>query len=226
VTYEVQAGAPRWWQQLLYGSVRNLVTGLSRAFFRLEVVGKERIPASGPFILAPVHRDNVDTPIISAVTRRRMRYLGKQEMWKFRWSAWFFSNMGGIPVNRGAPDRDALRHCQAVLEAGEPLVLFPEGTRHSGPIVRREDLHEGVSYLALRAGAPIVPVGIGGSEGAQPKGSKFLRPHKVVLVVGEPIPVEKVAGGRVRRPAVHELTDRLRDELQILFDEAQVRAGH
>lgn len=215
---------PRWWQRLLYGSVRNLVVGLSRLYFRVEVEGTEHVPTTGPFILAPVHRDNVDTPLVCAVTRRRLRYLGKEEMWKFRWSAWFFSNMGGIRVNRGTPDREALRQCELVLAAGEPLVMFPEGTRQTGPLV--EHVFNGVAFLALRVGVPIVPVGIGGSEGAQPKGSKVLRPHKVVLVVGEPIAVAgPEPGARVPRQAVRDLTDQLRASLQTLFDEAQVKAG-
>lgn len=210
----------------MYRVVRGLVTALGRVYFRLRVDGRENIPATGPFILAPVHRDNVDTPLVSAVTRRRMRFLGKDGMWKYRWSAWFFDSMGGIPVARGTPDREALRRCEEVVRNGEPLVMFPEGTRQSGPVMAPEAMFDGVAFVALRTGTPIVPVGIGGSEGAQPKGSKVLKPNKIVLVVGRPIAVDPPAAGeRVPRRAVRELTERLRQELQALFDEAQVKAG-
>lgn len=211
-------------QRVLYVVVRNVLVALGRVFFRLRVVGAEHVPASGPFILAPVHRDNIDTPMVSGVTRRRMRFMGKDAMWKYAWSAWFFDSMGGIAVRRDTPDREALRQCQEVLAGGEPLVMFPEGTRQVGPLVG--ELFDGVAFVALRAGVPIVPVGIGGSEGVQPKGSKRLRLHKIVVVIGAPIEVSPPApGARIPRRAVSDLTDRLRTDLQTLFDEAQVLAG-
>jgi 1-acyl-sn-glycerol-3-phosphate acyltransferase len=102
--------------------------------------------------------------------------------------------------------------------------MFPEGTRQSGPIV--EHVFDGVAYLALRTGTPIVPVGIGGSERALPRGSKLIRPVKVALVIGAPIPVAAPAPGeRVPRRAVKELTAQLTAELQRLFDEAQAKVG-
>jgi 1-acyl-sn-glycerol-3-phosphate acyltransferase len=172
-----------------------------------------------------VHRGNVDTPLVAVLTRRRLRYLGKDGLWQFRWSAWFFDNMGGFPVRRGTPDREAMRWAEDCLDAGEPVVMFPEGTRRRGPIVRREELLEGVAFVALRKGVPIVPVGIGGSGRAIEKGSKILWPGRLTLVVGPPISVDPPEpGARVPRRAVRELTDRLRDELQLLYDEAQARA--
>jgi 1-acyl-sn-glycerol-3-phosphate acyltransferase len=124
-------------------------------------------------------------------------------------------------VHRGAVDRDALRRCIDVIESGEPLVLFPEGTRQSGPLVHH--LFEGAAYVAVRTGVPVVPVGIGGSERAMPKGARGLRPARIAIVVGEPI--EPTAGGRRSRRAVRELTDELHKKLQEVFDIAQVRAG-
>ena len=90
---------------------------------------------------------------------------------------WLLSALGGFPVTRGTADREALRRCIAVLEAGEPLVLFPEGERKAGPIV--QPLFDGAVYVALKAGVPIVPVGIGGSERVMPKGARFIYPRKV-----------------------------------------------
>ena len=209
------------YRKVAYDFVRGVIAGFCRLFWRVSLEGSENVPKTGPFILAPIHRSNIDTPLVCAVTSRRMRYVGKKEMWKYRWSAWFFSSLGGIPVDRGEPDRQAMRQAQDVLEVGEPLVLFPEGTRQSGPIVK--DVFDGVAFLALRTGTPIVPVGIGGSEGAMPKGSKMIKPVKVTMIVGPPIDVAKPEG-RVPRRAVHELTEQLTAELQRLFDEAQVKA--
>jgi 1-acyl-sn-glycerol-3-phosphate acyltransferase len=212
------------YERWFYGFVRNFVWGFSKLFWRIEVHGRDNVPASGPFILSPVHRSNIDTPIVACVTRRRMRYMGKDAMWKYRWSAWFFTSAGGFPVHRGSADREALRTCMEVIAGGEPLVMFPEGTRQSGPIV--ETLFDGPAYVASRTGVPIVPVGIGGSERAMPKGARFIRPVKIVLVVGQPIlPPPPSEAGRVARRGVRELTDQLKVELQKLFDDAQVRAG-
>ncbi len=215
---------PTRFDRLFYGFFRAIVAGFSRLFWRLEVHGRENVPATRPFILAPVHRSNVDTPLASCVTRRRMRFMGKDAMWKYRWSAWFFTAAGGFPVHRGTADRDALRMCRAVIAVGEPLVMFPEGTRQSGPVV--EELFDGPAYVSCQTGAPIVPVGIGGSEGAMPKGAKFIRPVKIVITIGPPIePPAAPPGARVSRRVVHELSQQLRKEIQRLFDEAQTLAG-
>lgn len=213
----------RFFEWITYPIVRDVLVAFSYLFWRVTVDGREHVPTSGPFILAPVHRSNVDSPIVAAVTRRRLRYLGKQEMWKYKASAALFDAMRGIPVNRGTPDRDALRRCVNALRDGEPLVVFPEGSRRSGPVV--DELFEGVAYLAMKTGAPIIPVGIGGSERAMPKGAKFIHPVKVHLVVGPPIQPEVSEAGKTPRRAIRELNDRLYHELQRLFDEAQAKVG-
>src|SRR5947207_15446187 len=148
--------------------------------------------------------------------------MGKDPLWKARLPAWMLSALGGFPVTRGTADREALRRCLDVLEAGEPLVVFPEGERKSGPVVA--PLFEGAAYLAGRAGVPVVPMGIGGSERVMPKGARFIRPRKVAVVIGPPLWVE-TSGGRASRAAIHDLTARLHDELQRVFDVAQIRAG-
>jgi 1-acyl-sn-glycerol-3-phosphate acyltransferase len=206
-----------------YWIARTAVAGFTRLWTRLEVEGAEHIPATGPFVLAPVHRSNMDTPISSCLTKRRMRFMGKDSLWKHRPVAWVLSSLGGFPVSRGTADREALQRCIGVLEAGEPLVLFPEGERKSGPTV--QPLFDGAAYVALKAGVPIVPVGIGGSEAVMPKGKKMIRPSKVHVIVGAPIlPPPSVVGTRVPRGAVRDVTAELHTTLQRLFDEATARA--
>lgn len=209
--------------RVFYAVIRALVIGLARLVTRVTVVGRSNIPAGGAFLLAPIHRSNIDTPLVAAVTRRRMRFMGKDSLWKVKPVGWIVSALGAFPVTRGSADREALRRCIVVLESGEPLVLFPEGTRQSGPRVM--PLFDGAAYVAVKAGVPIVPVGIGGSEGVMPKGSRMIRPRKCVVVVGEPLVVPRDESGRVPRSAVREITDRLSVELQRLYDDAQRRAG-
>jgi 1-acyl-sn-glycerol-3-phosphate acyltransferase len=206
-----------------YYVVRAVVNGFVRVWTRLTIEGREHVPATGAFVLAPVHRSNIDTLVAACVTRRRLRFMGKDTLWKRRPAAWLFSSLGGFPVTRGTADREALKRCIAVLESGEPLVLFPEGERKSGPVVK--PLFDGAAYVALRAGVPIVPVGIGGSERVMPKGAKFIHPHKVHAIVGPPITPPRTDGGRVPRRAVHEVTTELHATLQQLFDDAQKRVG-
>ena len=221
---------PRWsgqvqvpmapWQHVLYRVVRAIVGGFCRVFWRVRVRGLEHIPLERPFILSPVHRSNVDTPLVALMGRRTLRFMGKDTMWKLPVSDWFFTSMGGFPVHRGTPDRDALRSCERLLADGQALVIFPEGTRRSGPVV--DELFEGPAYLAGKLQVPIVPVGIGGSEEAMPKGSRGIRPVKISIVVGEPIrPPHPTESGRVGRKGVRALTEQLQQRLQDLFDEAQ-----
>ena len=205
-----------------YRLVRNILTFFCRTFWRTSVIGRKHVPRSGPFILAPVHRSYIDTPLVCTVTRRRMRYMGKDSLWKTKPIGWVLSALGGFPVSRGTADREALRRCIEVLDAGEPLVLFPEGERKSGEVV--QPLFDGVTYIALKAGVPVVPVGIGGSERAMPKGKNYLRPSKCVVLVGPPI-MPPSNEGRAPRSAVKDFSANLHGELQRLFDEAQARAG-
>jgi 1-acyl-sn-glycerol-3-phosphate acyltransferase len=216
------AGSSRL-SHFFYRLFRGLVVGVCVSYTRARVIGKHNIPQSGAFLLAPIHRSNIDTPLAAAVTARRMRFMGKDSIWKIKPIGWIISSLGAFPVTRGSADREALKRCIAVLEAGEPLVLFPEGTRQSGP--RVQPLFDGAAYVAVKAGVPIIPVGIGGSEGVMPKGSKMIYPRKCVIVIGEPIMAVADESGRIPRSAVKDLTVQLSTDLQRLFNEAQQLAG-
>lgn len=204
-----------------YALVRGLVTLILCTWCRMRIHGRENIPTTGPFVLAPVHRSYIDTPIASACTRRRLRFMGKDSLWKKRPIGWILSALGAFPVTRGSADRQAVTRGIQVLQSGEPLVLFPEGERKSGPTV--EPLMDGAAYIACKAGVPIVPVGIGGSERVMGKGAKFLWPHKVVVVIGAPIPAPVSVEGRMPRAAVKEVSLELHARLQELFDDAMSR---
>jgi len=206
-----------------YFVVRAIIASLTQAWTRMSIDGREHIPATGAFVLAPVHRSNMDAPIVSCLTRRRMRFMGKDTLWRGRALSWIFSSLGGFPVARGTADREALKRCIAVVESGEPLVMFPEGERKAGPVV--QPLFDGAAYVALKAGVPIVPVGIGGSERVMPKGAKFIFPRKVHVSVGAPIATAASRAGRVPRSAIHAVSGELHATLQRLFDEAASRAG-
>lgn len=199
-----------------------IVVPLLRLYTRLTVSGREHLPTEGAFILAPNHRSYLDTPFAGTVRWKRMRFMGKDTMWKNRQFGWVLSALGAFPVTRGTADREALRRAIQVLEMGDPLVLFPEGERKQGPVV--QPLFDGAVYIAIRAGVPIVPVGIGGSERVMPKRAKFIYPRKVHIEIGPPIPAPvPPEGGRLPRTVYKEQTALLHSELQRLFDLAMER---
>ena len=207
--------------RIAYRTVRNIVTVFCRLWCRMMVEGREHIPTEGIFVLAPVHRSILDTPISSGLTRRRMRFMGADKYWKHPAFGRLLTALGGFPVTRGSADREALKRCIQLLEGGEPIVLFPEGERKSGDIV--QPLFEGAAYIAVKAGAPIVPVGIGGSEAVMPRGSKMIWPRKVHVVIGAPIPVPPTTSSKEQRAAARSMTEQVHTELQRVYDQATAR---
>ncbi len=203
--------------------VRAFITTFAKVWFRYEVHGKENLPKDGAFILSPNHRSNLDTPLLPLIRFEPIRFMGKESLWKAgRFAAWFLDTMGGFPVERDSADRAAMRLAEDILANGEPLVMFPEGTRRTGPIVEEENMHSGPSFIAGRQQVPIIPIGMAGSEEAMPTGSKLVYPRKIVFVIGEPLdPPTPNENGRVSRRAVQEHTEILRDRIQVLFDEAK-----
>jgi 1-acyl-sn-glycerol-3-phosphate acyltransferase len=201
----------------IYRFLRVLVHAINRLMFRTTVEGRELVPESGPVIIAPVHRSFIDFFVASEVTNRKLHYMAKDSLWKNVRLGRFLLSVGAFPVHRESADREAMRRAQQVLEAGEVLVLFPEGERRTGPVV--EDLHEGVAFLAARTGAPVVPVGIGGSASVMPKGKKIPRPRRIHLIVGNPIVAPDRSGsGRLPRSHIHRITTELTSDIQVLYD--------
>jgi 1-acyl-sn-glycerol-3-phosphate acyltransferase len=204
---------------LFYRIVRWILTTGSRLLWRVKVIGIEQVPQSGGFVLAPSHRSMMDIPFLAVVTPRRVRFMGKVEVFKIPVIGTLFTWLGGFPVQRDGTDRKAVRDSIELLHAGEPLVVYPEGTRQHGHAI--QPLQPGAAYLAIRAGVPIVPVGIAGSEEIfRSHGTKIPRFKRVAIVVGDPIQPPERTSGVVKREVVDEVTNRLAKELQQVFDEA------
>ncbi len=203
-----------------YRVARAVFRALRGVWFRPRVTGRLFIAEEGPVILAPVHRSFADFGFAAFVTRRKLFFMAKDDLWSNRRLGRLLITLGAFPVHRESADREALRHAEAVLRAGQVLVLFPEGTRQEGPVVH--DLLEGAAFLSARTGAPIVPIGIGNSDRAMPKGQKIPKPLTITVVVGEPIaPPERSGSGRVSRTKVHRTTVELRQRIQAVYDRAR-----
>jgi 1-acyl-sn-glycerol-3-phosphate acyltransferase len=204
--------------------MRKIFTTLLRLWFRPRVVGREHVPASGPVILAPVHRSFADFGFTAFCTDRKLFFMAKDSLWKHSWLARLLPYVGVFPVHRESADREALERAEEILKRGQCLVLFPEGTRREGPVI--EDLMEGAAFLSARTGAPIVPIGIGGSDLSMPKGSAIPKPFTIQVVIGPALaPPARTGGGRVSRSAVHATSEELVGQLQAVYDESKARTG-
>ena len=160
-----------------YRLCAGIVSGLARVLFRPTVIGAENIPLEGPVLIAPIHRSNVDFALTLFISKRKAFFMAKDSLFRVPLLGPLITHLGAFPVHRGSADRESMAHSEAVLRQGHALVLFPEGTRKEGRHVA--PLHDGAMFLAARTGARIVPVGIGGSDRAMPKGAKLPRPAKI-----------------------------------------------
>jgi 1-acyl-sn-glycerol-3-phosphate acyltransferase len=208
---------------MVYRLVRAIVCSICKVLFRVRVTGKEHVPRRGAYIVAPSHRSILDVPFTAFITRRQIRFMSKKELLSTWIGRTLFGAMGAIPVDRSGTDRSALRAATEALEHGQPVAVFPEGTRNAGPVLG--ELHDGAAYLALKLGVPIVPVGIGGSEEILASGKLLPRIKKVAVVVGPLIVPETREAGPQRRSDVKTLTEAVRAGLQQCFDDARAAVG-
>jgi cytidylate kinase len=199
-----------------YACARGVLVGLVRGVFRLEITGRENVPAAGAVILAPNHRSLLDIPVAAGVTKRKVWFMAKDELFGSRISARLIGRLGGFPVRRGRPDRSALHRSLELLAAGEVVGIFPEGTRT--PQARFAELEEGFAYIALKSGAPIVPVAISGSESVFPPGRHLPRLAKIRVAVGEPFRLGERHEGVLPRRLIREATKVAQERLAAVMD--------
>ncbi len=202
---------------VVYRFVRSLTRRILRPYLRVSVHGS--IDLAGPVIVAPVHRSHLDSLLLSTVTKRRLRALGKASLFDIPVVGWIVAALGAVPVERGTADREAIRLSQLILDRGEAYLVFPEGTRRTGRDVA--EVFDGVSFLSGRSGAPIVPIGIAGTDTAMPPDTRFPRREHVTIVVGEAIAAPTSETGRVPRSELRRVTALLQDRLQAVMDDAQ-----
>jgi len=191
---------------LSYEAYRRTLTPLVRAAYRLEIRGQDRIPLTGPLVVAGNHDSVLDPFVLAAAVPRTIHFLGKSEFWRYAPVRFWLHTVGAIPVVRGGSDATAIESAVAALEAGEAVGLFPEGgVMREGPWLR------GAARMALATGAPLLPVRLLGTRKALGRGS-FGFPLLAALI-GEPIEVEQTTptAGLAR-----ELTDRLQAAVEVL----------
>jgi 1-acyl-sn-glycerol-3-phosphate acyltransferase len=194
-------------------TTRTLISGSCRP----TVIGLENVPKSGPFIVAPNHLSFLDSVIVQALMPRPVAFFAKAEYFttkgiKGRVMKSFFEAVGSIPVERGeqAASVQALRTLLDILEDGRGIGIYPEGTRSRDVVLYRG--RTGVGWLALTTGAPVIPVGLIGTEKLQPAGRNAVKPQHFIMKVGEPIYFDKT-GPDHSLPARRQVTDRIMDAI-------------
>jgi 1-acyl-sn-glycerol-3-phosphate acyltransferase len=213
---------------MLDALTRMVVLLLFRVLWRPVLVGREHIPATGPVILASNHLSFIDSIVIPLAVPRRVVFLAKAEYWEGRSLAslprrLFFRTFDAVPVRRDqqVDAHASLGLAQEVLARGDAFGIYPEGTRsRDGRLYRGRT---GVGWLALASGAPVVPVGLQGTDRVQPVGARVPRVHRVRVSFGPPVRPEDYAHlppGKARR----EITDRVMDAVAALSGQERADA--
>ncbi|MET9273066.1 lysophospholipid acyltransferase family protein [Kribbella sp. NPDC003557] len=202
--------------------LRKVAAPYFRRKYQLTIHHEDRFPLTGPLLMAPNHLSLLDGPLLGAIAPRMLHQLGKIEVFGGLQGA-FLRRIGQIPVDRSSYDVLAVRKSIQVLRDGRVLNIYPEGTRGPGDFSR---IRDGVAYLAMVTGAPILPVALlgtrlpaGSVEGHPPTGSR------VDVVYGEAFAVERVPFPR-RHSDVQAVTDHIGDVLRAHVKAAVDETGH
>ena len=185
----LQRARTRGVNPVVYWIVRAILQPFFHVWFRLQRIGREHIPAQGPVILASNHRSFLDPFVIAVMARRPIYFVAKKELFLVHpVVSWLLSALGAFPIDRGGSDQESMATARAVLERGDVVLMFPEGTRVRPGSLGRP--HRGVGRLALETGAPVVPVAVIGTEAVR-RGWR-IRPHKVRIRAGQALTFPRV----------------------------------
>jgi len=182
---------------------RVMVWVLLSLLTRWRVRGKENIPSQGPLLIVANHLNLADSPLLGVSLSRKVVFMAKEELFRSSFSGYFIRSFGAFPVHRGQLDREALRQAGQALAQGQALGMFPEGMRSRGGQLRRA--FPGSALIALRSGAPILPVGITGTE--KIKGAAWLlRRPQITVNIGHPFHLPPVSS-KLTKAELAELTN-------------------
>ena len=190
---------------------------LFRSLFRAHVFGWEHLPMRGGVILTCNHASGLDPLLAGWITGRPTRFLARTTLLK-GFGGFVMRLLGSHPIERGSADWTAIRAGLNFLSRGEPLVLFPEGTRSLDG--RLQPILGGVGLLAAKSATPIVPMYISGAHLLLPKGKLLPRPGRILVLIGTPIYPETLRCSDSAREWYDRITEAVRESLYGLQDEA------
>jgi len=170
----------------VYSFLKTVFYYFFTMIFRLKIIGTEHIPAHGGVIIAANHISLWDPPVLGAACLRSIHFMAKEELFTIPGLKWIIKKLKAFPVRRGAADRTAIRHAINLLKKGEMLGVFPEGTRSTtGELGKPE---AGIAMIALKAGVPIVPACIIGTNCLFKDGHMF---PQFIIKFGKPIMIKE-----------------------------------
>lgn len=207
----------------LYPVAKGLIRPVMHALWRINVTGLHNVPAEGPAIFCPNHISFFDSLVLPCVLPRRISYVGKAEYMDSWKTKHLFPAIGMIPIDRegGSASQRALDTATRVLERGELFGIYPEGTRSRDGRLHRG--HTGPARLALRTGAPLIPVGLRGTDHIQPAGASVPQPFRSCQVnIGEPIDVSRYLDRADDRLVLRQLIDEVMFEIRKLSGQEYV----
>jgi len=182
---------------------RLIVRMLLLLLTRWQVKGRENVPSQGPVLVVANHLNLADPPLVWVSLGRKVVFMAKEELFRFRFSSYFIRGLGAFPVHRGRADKKALRQADQLLANGMALVTFPEGTRSKS--AQLQFAFSGSALIALRSGVPILPIGITGTE--RIKGVAWLlRRPQITVNIGHPFYLPP-ASSKLTKVELARLTD-------------------
>ena len=210
---------------MFYWVLKHIILGpLVKVFWRPWVEGLENVPEEGPVILAPNHLSFMDSLFMPLLVPRPVVFLGKSDYFDKWYMSWFFKGVNVIPVRRegGEAGENALNAGCEQLAKGRAIAIYPEGTRSpDGRLYRGKT---GVARMAVRAGCPVVPIGIIGSYDVQPHNKKIprFRGVRVGVRFGRPLDFSRYQGKEGDRFVLRSITDEIMYELMLLTGQEYV----
>jgi len=208
---------PDW----VYEAVRVATTLYAWTFFRARGIGSEKVPASGPVILAPNHFSFMDHFFLGTAIRRKVRFMAKSQLFQPPMQ-WIYTHGGVFPVRRGYADEEAFTTANRILDRGGVIAMYSEGGRsRTGKL--SDSVRPGIGRLALESGAPVVPIAIHGSS--RVRNWKRLQFPKVTVLYGDPIRWERIE--HPTRDEQQQVANAIFAEIRTLYDrlEALGRRG-
>ena len=196
--------------KITYWIGHTIFRAAAKAFFRYQVVGREKLIQEGPVLIASNHESFLDPPLVGIAYEDSVYYLARKTLFKGP-TKWLYPRWNAIPVDQDSPDMSSLKKIIKILRGGDQVVVFPEGARTLDG--KLQPGAPGVGLIAAKSNATIQPVRIFGAYKALPRGSGRLRFHPITIVVGDPITLTEQERKMKGREGYQTISDRIMGEI-------------
>jgi 1-acyl-sn-glycerol-3-phosphate acyltransferase len=181
-------------------------------YFRWRVLHPERVPITGPVLLAANHASFLDPPLVGSGLHRECSFLARDTLFRFAFTRWLLTKWQAVPVDRDGGGGAGMKRILGALKNGRAVILFPEGTRTRDGQLQR--VRSGVGLLVAKSDAPVVPVRVWGTFEAYGRHVKFPKPKRVTVKYGQPLEFREL-----RAEALTCSKERLKEIYQQIADE-------